>query len=75
MNHLRGKTDSPCVPLKQNEIDERLQKYEELKGRDKGRIKFNFITNEQLRSLRYKAKSQISSSPSKKEEKEKVHYD
>ena len=67
MNYLRGKCDSPTPPLKSNEIEERLLKYEETKGKDKGRIKFNYITNEQLRSLKYKAKSQISSSsPSKK---------
>lgn len=62
-------------PLKSNEIEERLLKYEESKGKDKGRVKFNFFTNEQLRNLKYKSKSLVSNSPSKKEEKEKVHYD
>lgn len=45
----------------------------ESKGRDKGRQKFNHITNEQLRALRYKSKvttiSNGTASPSKKEAK------
>lgn len=28
----------------------------ESKGKDKGRVKFNHITNEQLRSIKYKSK-------------------
>ena len=44
------------LPLKPNEIDERLIKQLETKGKDKGRQKFNYTTNEQLRSLKYKAK-------------------
>lgn len=43
----------------------------ESKGKDKGRQKFNHITNEQLRALKYKSKigsvSNSSPSPNKKE--------
>lgn len=56
-------------PLKSNEIQERFQKLLDSKGKDKGRQKFNHITNEQLRSLKYKSKVSLTStsqSPSKK---------
>ena len=33
-----------------------MTKLLETKGRDKPRVKFNFMTNEQLKSLKYKAK-------------------
>jgi hypothetical protein len=74
VNWLRGKNELLAVALKSNEVEERLEKHLETRGRDKGRVKFNYITSEQLRSLKYKAKTQ-SVSPSKKEEKERVHYD
>lgn len=48
-------------------------KYEEGRGKDKGRVKFNHITNEQLRSLKYKAKPVVLNY--KKEKAEKVQYD
>ena len=60
--------------MKPNEIEERLVKLEESKGKDRGRVKFNHVTNEQLRSLKYKARSVVQS-PTKKEYKEKVCYD
>lgn len=77
MNFLKGKQEQLSTPLKNSELDEIFTKLQETKGRDKGRVKFNYITNQQLRSLKYKARNPIiqSTSPSKKEEKEKVHYD
>jgi hypothetical protein len=59
MAWLKGKTEWLTTPLKNSEIDEVMHKYEETKGRDKGRTRFNYITNEQLRSLKYKAKSAV----------------
>lgn len=71
MNTLKGKAELLGTPLKSNELDETFLKIQESKGRDKGRVKFNYITNEQLRSLKYKSRGAvtISTSPSKKEEK------
>lgn len=72
MNSLKGKQDQLATPLKNGELDEIFAKLEETKGRDKGRIKFNYIINEQLRSLKYKVRNTVaysSTSPAKKEEK------
>ena len=46
MAWLKGKTEWPTTPLKNSEIDETMHKYEETKGRDKGRTRFKYITNE-----------------------------
>lgn len=78
MNYLKGKMEQISTPIKSSELDQIFMKLEQTKGRDKGRIKFNYITNQQLRSLKYKARNTttiVNTSPSKKEEKEKVHYD
>lgn len=46
LNFLRGKKlDLIGSPLKGNEIEERLIKQLETKGKDKGRQKFNYKTN------------------------------
>jgi len=42
--------------MKNFEVDEAFMKLLDTKGKDKGRVKFNHMTNEQLRSLKYKAK-------------------
>lgn len=56
-NILRGKNpDIEALPLKPQEIEEKLQKQLDGKGKDKTRKNFNHLTNEQLRSLKYKAK-------------------
>lgn len=66
MNSIKGKSEFMTVSLKNSEIDEIFVKYEESKGRDKGRIKFNYITNEQLRSLKYKPKVAVYNNSPKK---------
>lgn len=56
-NLLKGKKIGiELLPLKNFEIEERLQKQLLGKGKDKTRKNFNHLTNEQLRSLKYKAK-------------------
>jgi hypothetical protein len=55
-SQLKGKKlDSP-MPMKANEVEEALGKLLDSKGKDRGRIKFNHLTNEQMRSLKYKSK-------------------
>lgn len=44
------------MPMKSNEVQEIFLKLLETKGKDRGRAKFNHLTNQQLRSLKYKAK-------------------
>ena len=44
------------MPMKSQEVEEVFSKLLESKGKDKPRIKFNYMTNEQLKSLKYKAK-------------------
>ena len=44
------------MPMKTGEVEEVFLKLLEGRGRDRGRVKFNHMTNEQLRSLKYKAK-------------------
>lgn len=57
LNFLKGKKlDLMANPLKINEIEEKLLKQLESKGKDKGRQKFSHMTNEQLRSLKYKSR-------------------
>jgi len=53
---LRGKKLEGLLPMKNAEIEEVFIKLLDSKGKDKGRVKFNHMTNEQLRSLKYKAK-------------------
>ena len=60
MNTLKGKMkDLNIDPLKPQEIQERLKKQLDSKGKDRGRTKFNHITNQQLRSIKYKARSSV----------------
>lgn len=55
-SQLKGKKlDSP-MPMKSNEVEEALGKLLDSKGKDRGRTKFNHLTNEQLRSLKYRSK-------------------
>lgn len=42
--------------LKGFEIEEKLQKVLDSKGKDKPRKNFNHLTNDQLRSIKYKPK-------------------
>lgn len=42
--------------MKNFEVEEVFIKLLDSKGKDKGRVKFNHMTNEQLRNLKYKAK-------------------
>ena len=44
MGYLKGK-EMLSIAMKPNEIEERLVKLEESKGKDRGRVKFNHITN------------------------------
>ena len=44
------------MPMKSQEVEDAIGKLMDLKGKDRPRIKFNIITNEQLHSLKYKAK-------------------
>jgi hypothetical protein len=53
---LKGKRFDSIMPLKTGEVEEAIIKLLESKGKDKGRMKFNLMTNEQMRSLKYKAK-------------------
>ena len=45
MKGLKDKGEVMTTPLKTSEVDEILQRYEESRGRDKGRIKFSYVTN------------------------------
>ena len=65
---LRGKNQEQFSdPLKPQEIEDRIAKVLESKGKDKGRQKFNYLLNEQMKSLKYKARyaNQHSNSPKK----------
>lgn len=53
---LKGKKVEQIMPMKGAEVEEVLGKLLESKGKDRGRAKFNHLTNEQLRSLKYKSK-------------------
>lgn len=56
-NFFKGKKIGiQLLPMKPHEIVEKLQKQLDGKGRDKTRKNFNHLTNEQLRSLKYKQK-------------------
>jgi len=52
------KTDTQVPPLTSAELEERLKKQIESKGRDKGRQNFNLLGSDQMRSLKYKKKGQ-----------------
>lgn len=52
------KTDVQAPPLTHAEVEDRLKKQVESKGKDKGRQTFNIIGNDQLRCLKYKKKTQ-----------------
>jgi hypothetical protein len=55
-NLLKGKRLESIMPMKSNEVEEAFLKLLDSKGKDRGRVKFNHMTNEQMRSLKYKAK-------------------
>lgn len=44
------------MPMKPHEVQQLLSKLLESKGKDRPRLKFNYMTNQQLKSLKYKAK-------------------
>ena len=55
-NHLKGKRLDSILPMKSQEVEDVFLKLLDSRGKDRGRVKFNHMTNEQLRSLKYKAK-------------------
>jgi len=42
---LKGKRSDTIMPLKTTEVEEAILKLLESKGKDKGRVKFNLMTN------------------------------
>lgn len=42
---LKGKRSDTIMPLKTAEVEEAILKLLESKGKDKGRVKFNLMTN------------------------------
>lgn len=52
------KVDTQLPPMNHAELEERLKKMIDSKGRDKGRQNFNLLGSDQMRSLKYKKKVQ-----------------